>query len=89
MEYHLVHQKIAGSIPGRGAHGRQLIGISLLLPLLLTLKKSINLSSGEDFKKRDRKKVVSKAAEKSSRRWTMKSPLNLAMMKSLLDSALG
>ena len=42
LEHHPIHQKVAGSIPGRGAHGRQLVDVSLSLcvyPALSSLSK--------------------------------------------------
>ena len=50
MEHHPMHQKVAGSIPSQDAYRRQLIDASLSFSPIPVLK-SINISSGEDFKK--------------------------------------
>ena len=47
-----MHQKVAGSIPGRGAYGRQPIDVSqidVLFPSPFLSLKSINIQLGEAF----------------------------------------
>ena len=48
LERHPIHQKVAGLIPGQGTYRRQPINVSLSPTFSL---KSVNISSGEGFKK--------------------------------------